>query len=211
MRHIDSTASPYDATSAPATPAPPTVAPDTPAPDTDVPAPVAGGLIFTEYMEGSGNNKAVEIANMGSTTIDFSVTNYQIVTYTSGNSASQQSAYSLTTGTLAPGEVMIAVHGSVDASFNTQASVVAVRSETASLSFNGNDAVGLLDKDGVVTDLIGFLGSMGNIIKDQTIRRDPSDTGPNPTGFTTVASSTWTAFTKNDHTGFGCTGLSACP
>jgi hypothetical protein len=59
-------------------------------------------LLITEYLEGSGNNKAVELSNLGSDAVDLS--QYRLALYANGKPISESPTNSLALqGTLAPG------------------------------------------------------------------------------------------------------------
>jgi uncharacterized protein len=108
----------------------------------------AGGVYFSEYVEGSSNNKALEIANDTGAIVDLST--YQVQYYFNG-STSPGTTISLT-GTLAPGEVFVLAHASASSA------ILAVANQTNSSTwYNGNDAVVLRD-NGVIVDSIGQIG-----------------------------------------------------
>lgn len=105
-------------------------------------------LFFSEYIEGSSFNKALEIYNPTPQTIDLST--YRVVLYTNG-SPDPQNALDLS-GTLAPGQVFVIA--------NSQASQVILNQADATSNvtfYNGNDAVELIN-NGVVIDVIGQVG-----------------------------------------------------
>jgi len=65
------------------------------------PAVAATEIFFSEYVEGSGNNKALEIFNGTNVTIDLAAENYDVQFFFNGN-ATADATISLT-GTIAPG------------------------------------------------------------------------------------------------------------
>ncbi len=109
-------------------------------------------LFISEYVEGSSQNKALEIYNGTNAPIDLSTGQYVLQLYFNGNSTST-STISLT-GTIAAGGTYIVAHSS--ASLGT----VTVNLSTASLSFNGNDAI-VLRKGGATGTVLDVIGQVG--------------------------------------------------
>ena len=66
---------------------------------------VFADVLFSEYVEGSSYNKAVEIHNAGSESVDLGAAGYRIELYSNG-SADITSAEDLS-GTLAAGETLV--------------------------------------------------------------------------------------------------------
>jgi endonuclease I/chitodextrinase len=137
-------------------------------------------LFFSEYVEGSGLNKALEIVNLTGAPIDLSV--YSLKKQVNGAGA-WQTANPLS-GTLANGAVFVAVDNGIVttcydlASANASYSGSMVSSPT---SFNGNDAVGLFKND-VLIDIIGtFNGGNTDFAANQTLRRKATIKNPNTT------------------------------
>lgn len=120
-----------------------------------LPAQLAGAatseLFFSEYIEGSSFNKAVEIYNGTGATVDLS--SYSLELYSNG-SATVSKSLSLS-GTLANGDVFVIAHEDADAAILA----VADYQDTANnvINFNGDDAV-VLKNGGVVVDAIGQIG-----------------------------------------------------
>ncbi|MFB9076591.1 endonuclease [Flavobacterium procerum] len=133
-------------------------------------------LLFSEYIEGSGNNKALEIANNTGSSVNLST--YTIKKQTNG--AGAWSTGLALSGTLTNGSKFVIVNNSISSScFSTSAANI---STTATeLTFNGNDAVGLF-KNGVLIDIIGtFNGGTANFAVDVTLRRKSTVTSPSTT------------------------------
>ncbi|MCL1039724.1 ExeM/NucH family extracellular endonuclease [Shewanella submarina] len=108
----------------------------------------ADDLIITEYVEGSSLNKAVEIYNPTSASIDLSA--YQLDIYFNG-STSANTRISLS-GNLAAGDVYVVADDGADPA------ILAVTDLTSSASFfNGDDAI-VLQKNGTVVDSLGQVG-----------------------------------------------------
>lgn len=136
----------------------------------------ATDLLFSEYIEGSGNNKALEIANNTGASVNLSA--YTIKKQTNG--AGSWSTGLALSGTLTTGSKFVIVNSSMSSScFATSAANI---STTATeLTFNGNDAVGLF-KNGVLIDIIGtFNGGTANFAIDVTLRRKSTVTSPSTT------------------------------
>ncbi|MEL1254491.1 endonuclease [Flavobacterium sp. DGU38] len=149
----------------------------------------ATDLLFSEYIEGSGNNKALEIANNTGSSINMSI--YSIKKQTNG--AGSWSTGLALSGTLATGSKFVIVNSSISSScFSTSAANI---STTATeLTFNGNDAVGLF-KNGVLIDIIGtFNGGTANFAIDVTLRRKSTVTSPSTTF---NLSSQWDSFSSD--------------
>ncbi|WHI52074.1 ExeM/NucH family extracellular endonuclease [Microbulbifer sp. MLAF003] len=109
----------------------------------------ANDLIISEYIEGSGNNKALEIYNGTGAAVDLG--NYSIQLFFNG---SDSAAVNITlSGTLGDDEVFVLAHGSSDAAMLD----VADQIYSGGL-FNGDDAVALAGPNGFV-DVIGQIGT----------------------------------------------------
>lgn len=106
-------------------------------------------LLFSEYVEGTGNNKAIEIANVG--TSSFTLTGCTITLYANGAST-MTATYDLT-GSLAAGAVFTLCNsgGTIPAASCTASIAGGV------MGYNGNDALALDCTDGSV-DVIGQIG-----------------------------------------------------
>ncbi len=115
----------------------------------DEPAPAGNcsNLFFSEYIEGSSNNKAIEIFNPTSSVIDLS--EYRI--YKSINAGSTTSVFGLN-GTLAAGDVYVVANGQADTMIKQQADTL-----SGFFNFNGDDALALLHLNDTI-DIIGEFG-----------------------------------------------------
>ncbi|MEP7092641.1 MAG: endonuclease [Flavobacterium sp.] len=146
-------------------------------------------LLFSEYIEGSSNNKALEIANNTGSSVSMSI--YTIKKQTNG--AGSWSTGLTLSGTLSSGSKYVIVNSSISSTcFLTSAANI---STTATeLTFNGNDAVGLF-KNGVLIDIIGtFSGGTANFAADVTLRRKSTVTSPTTTF---NLSSQWDSYTTD--------------
>ncbi len=131
-------------------------------------------LFFTEYIEGSSYNKALEIGSKTTTDINLSTYGYKIEIYSNGNSTP---SYTIAlSGTLLSHGVFVVAHSSA------HTDILAVADQTSgSVNFNGNDAI-VLKKGDTIVDVIGQIGfdpgtewGSGDIsTDDNTIRRKTS-------------------------------------
>jgi len=110
--------------------------------------PGCSDLFFSEYIEGASNNKAVELFNPTSETIN--LTGYAVHTYNNG-SPTPTNTFNLT-GTVGPEEVFVISNSQADFFILNQADY------TSSITwYNGNDAL-VLYHDGEAIDAIGVPG-----------------------------------------------------
>ena len=168
----------------------------------------ASGVFFSEYVEGSGYNKALEICNGTSSTVDLEAGGYRIEIYFNGNTTATRTV--ALPGVLAGGEVFVAVHSSADAGLLERADLVA-----GGLSFNGDDAVVLRDNGGIL-DIVGTVGvdpgaSWGTgdaATADRTLRRRPEVVMGDGDPFDAFdPSREWVGFPKDAFEGLGFPGL----
>jgi predicted extracellular nuclease len=130
-------------------------------------------LFFSEYVEGSSFNKALEIYNGTGAAVDLAAGGYSVRLYSNG-AATPGNSINLT-GTLANGDVLVLAHAS--ATFVLLADVVS----SAVVNFNGDDAVELV-ANGITLDVIGQVGfdpgtawgTAPTRTQDQTLRRKAS-------------------------------------
>ncbi|WP_456313088.1 endonuclease [Pseudomonas shirazensis] len=136
----------------------------------------ATDLLFSEYIEGSGNNKALEIANNTGNSVSLSA--YTIKKQTNG--AGAWSTGLALSGTLTTGSKFVIVNSSISSTcYSTSAANISTSG--TELMFNGNDALGLF-KNGVLIDIIGtFSGGTANFAVDVTLRRKSTVTSPSTT------------------------------
>jgi endonuclease I len=149
----------------------------------------ATDLLFSEYIEGSGNNKALEIANNTGSSVSLSA--YSIKKQTNG--AGSWSTGLALSGTLTTGSKFVIVNSSISSSCFSPSSAN-ISTTSTELAFNGNDAVGLF-KNGVLIDIIGtFNGGTANFAIDVTLRRKSTVTSPSTTF---NLSSQWDSFSQD--------------
>ena len=157
----------------------------------------ATDLFFSEYIEGSSSNKALEIYNGTGSSVDLSA--YEIAIYFNGSSTPGTGQPIALTGTVADGDVFVIANTSANATILAQADQT-----SGSVSFNGNDVVVLRKNGTTVVDSIGQIGDSADFAKDVTLVRNPSiitgDTNPddafNP-------SAEWTSNPVDDATDLG--------
>ena len=147
------------------------------------PQPGASDLLISEYLEGSSNNKFIEIYNAGATAADLS--KYTLALYANGGTtAGNTLLLSTVQATLDPGKTIVIKNAS--ASLTPPAGVTPFASSVT--FFNGDDALELI-KDGVVIDVFGKKGEdpgtgwavagVTNATVDKTIRRKTTITKGN--------------------------------
>jgi hypothetical protein len=119
----------------------------------------AGAVVFSQYYEGNvGSNRAVEIWNPGAGTIDFATQGLTIENFSNG-AATAGSTFTLSTGTLGPGAVLVISNTDAtgDAALAT-AGVTSIDTTSNAINYNGNDAL-RLRLGGVDQDIIGQIGT----------------------------------------------------
>jgi subtilisin-like proprotein convertase family protein len=136
-----------------------------------------GDLFFSEYVEGTSNNKALEIYNPSASAVNLGTAGYRVEMYFNG-ATSTGTAIALT-GTVAAGGVHVLTPT------NAPPALLALANQSNGSSwFNGNDAV-VLRKGGTggeIVDVIGQIGvdpgtawtATGISTADRTLRRKTS-------------------------------------
>ncbi|WP_314926723.1 ExeM/NucH family extracellular endonuclease [Aeromonas piscicola] len=173
---------------------------------------VQAQLLISEYLEGSSNNKAVELSNLGATPIDLS--QYRLALYANGKPLTDAPTNSLALqGTLAPGASLVLANPSANAEI-----LAKVNQTSGNLVFNGDDAL-VLYRGSEIVDSFGQVGVdpgtawvSGNVSTlDMTLRRKATVT----TGRTDAAGPFYPALEyvtapKDDASGLGCSGDGPC-
>lgn len=154
------------------------------------PEPGTADLFISEYVEGSGNNKYIEIYNPTDQTIDLS--GYTLSLQTNGAGEWGMNNQEELTGSI-PAKSVIVLK-------NSQATLYTGETVNCSaVNFNGNDPVGLF-KNGELIDIFGSFGAgPADFAKDMTYRRKSSVTGPSAT----YNADEWEATSKDDVSGLG--------
>lgn len=161
-------------------------------------------LFFSEYIEGSSNNKALEIYNGTGAAIDLAAGGYNVVMYFNGNST-----IGLTinlAGSVADDDVFVLAQSTADALILAQADQT-----NGSGWFNGDDAVALR-KGTTIIDVIGEIGfdpgaewgSGVTSTADNTLRRKGSIQAGDADGSNDFDPAVeWDGFTQNTFDGLG--------
>lgn len=163
-----------------------------------------GGVFFSEYIEGSSNNKALEIYNATDAAIDLASDGYNVQMYFNGSNSAGLTIN--LTGSLAVGDVFVLAHSSASAVILAQADQT-----NGSGFYNGDDAV-VLRKGTTIIDVIGQIGfdpgsQWGSGLAstaDNTLRLKPQFCSGDPKGddeFDPAAE--WDGFATDDFTGLG--------
>ena len=157
-------------------------------------------LFFSEYIEGSSFNKALEIYNGTGAMVDLST--YTIELYSNGAASPSQST--VLSGLLADGDVFVIAHPTADPAILS----VADSTNGSVVNFNGDDAV-VLRKNGAVVDAFGQVGvdpgsEWAGGGQDDTLRRSENvcagDTDPTDAFDASVE---WVSFANNTFDGLG--------
>ena len=165
-------------------------------------APTCYELFISEYVEGSGNNKYIEIYNPTASAIDLS--SYTLKLYANG-ATSPNSTQNLT-GSLAAYSTIVYANSSASAYGGTVTT-------TAVCNFNGDDAI-VLEKSGTNIDIFGRIGQDpgsewsegGNQTADQTLVRNADvevGVDVNPTGTFTTLATEWTQHPQDNVSNLG--------
>ncbi|QTE23002.1 endonuclease [Polaribacter cellanae] len=179
----------------------------------------ANELFFSEYLEGSSNNKALEIVNL--TNVDIDLGAYSIKRQSNGglNGAEWAGEISLSGKIIKSKDVFVIVneasgeHTASKSQFARDAGdyLISIADSIRvhdgdtnfgePINFNGNDPVGLF-KNNVLIDIIGTYngGTSNNFGKDKTLRRKSGVTQPN-TAFD--LNNEWDIFPKDTADDFG--------
>ena len=143
-----------------------------------------GTIFFSEYIEGSSYNKALEIYNATGSTVDLA--DVTIKLYSNGNTSPSSTA--TLSGSLANAEVYVLAHGSSNAAILAEADIT-----SGVVNFNGDDVVELLYQDTLI-DIIGTVGSALNFGANVTLVRKPEIISGN----TTYTASEWNSYSEDE-------------
>ncbi|MEZ4839074.1 lamin tail domain-containing protein [Flavobacterium sp.] len=151
---------------------------------------VATDLFISEYVEGSSNNKYIEIYNGTGANVDLA--DYDLAIYSNGNT--------FTGGTLALSGSL--ANGSTFVIRNSSATVWGGTSDistaVAVMTFNGNDVIALRYL-GTNIDVVGTIGSSANFAINTTLTRNSSIISPT----TTYDAGQWTSSAEDTVTNLG--------
>lgn len=151
--------------------------------------PESADILISEYVEGSGNNKAIELYNNSDNTINLS--EYSLRKQENG--AGDYKNKFVLSGTLAPKEKYVVVHKDAVEELKTLANFLT----TSTLAFNGNDAVALFKNEEKI-DEVGVFNQTSSWGADVTLRRI-CGMGPNKT----YNAAEWKNFPKDDFSDIG--------
>lgn len=162
----------------------------------------AAQVIFTEYVEGTGHNKALEITNVGDAPVDLSAC--RVAMYFNGSNERGQD-FTLE-AILAPGQSHVFYHYDTNGNY-TGAFLDAVESAPSAQSagfgwFNGDDAI-VLECAGDVADSLGQLGVQQRWGVDLTLRRSGGPARTDPREPWDAEAYGWTRHPKDTFDGLG--------
>lgn len=182
---------------------------------------LAGDLFFSEYIEGSSNNRAIEIINGTGENVDLS--EYSInQSYNGTGWGTAGSPYDLPlSGTLENGEVYVICASSAVADIKNVSDLEIVYGEGVGqkvIFYTGNDAIGLF-KNGVLIDVIGVptdvltsttgwsVAGVTNGTLDHTLIRKPAirqgNTNWTNSAGTNSSDSEWIVYPKDSFNNLG--------
>jgi hypothetical protein len=169
-------------------------------------------LFISEYIEGSSNNKALELYNPTSQPVNMS--GYRLETYNDGVTTPTNSLN--LSGTLQPGEVYVIANAAAAPGILAQADI------TNSVTFfNGNDPI-VLRKNGIIIDMMGIIGpefdplepngffvdgGPGNM-SEHTLVRKPEATVGTPNW--AIGQNQWLAYPQNTFSFLGAHEIGIC-
>lgn len=169
-------------------------------------------LLISEYLEGSSNNKAVELSNLGATPVDLS--QYRLALYANGKPLTDAPTNSLALqGTLAPGASLVLANPSANAEILAKANQT-----SGNLVFNGDDAL-VLYRGSEIVDSFGQVGVdpgtawvSGSVSTlDMTLRRKATvNQGRTDAAGSFYPALEYVAAAKDDASGLGCSGDGPC-
>jgi hypothetical protein len=159
-------------------------------------------LFFSEYIEGSSSNKALEVSALRRSLLD----GCKIGVYFNGKK--EATVIASLTGSLEAGQVLTLCTSALKAQLD------AVCNQVGNLTFNGNDAVAV-SCDGRILDVIGQIGvdpgvawgSGSNTTADHTLRRKCSISAGDADGLNAFdPSGEWQALPADTFSGLGSRG-----
>ena len=168
-------------------------------------------LFFSEYIEGSSNNKALEISNGTGSAVDLAAGAYNVQMFFNGNPVAGLTIN--LTGTVASGDVFVLAQSAANATILAQADQT-----NGAGWFNGDDAV-VLRKGTTVIDSIGQAGvdpgtewgSGLTSTADNTLRRKAAiDAGDTNATDAFDPATEWLGFAVDTFDGLGCADIGSC-
>ncbi len=171
-------------------------------------------LFFSEYIEGSSNNKALEIYNGTGAPIDLAANGYSVQMFFNGSLTAGMTVN--LSGTVANGDVFVLAHGAANATILAQADQT---SATTAAWYNGDDAV-VLRHGATLIDVIGQVGSdpgteWGTGLSstaDNTLRRKSTIQAGDTNGADAFdPAAQWNGFATDDSANLGTHSLATAP
>lgn len=174
------------------------------------------GLFISEYVEGSGNNKALEIFNASGSAINLS--GYKVILNFSNSGGTDE--FALPGVSLADGDVYVLANdgASLAGIINAADTLLGFPSVT---TFTGDDMVALLNSSNDTIDKIGLFGEDGpgsnggwtvggeiDATSNHTLQRNASV--QEGTNNWILSSSQWTVLNEDDVSGLGSHTMTAC-
>jgi len=147
-------------------------------------------LFFSEYVEGSGTNKALEIANFTGASVNLSSYTLKLASNTNNFSY----IYTFPNGSIANGDVFVVANSGLLPACQPQQDDV----NNSITNFNGNDAIGLFKNNNLI-DIIGIEGDGGIFAENETIVRKPTIEFPT----TTFNINEWDILAQDDCSNLG--------
>ena len=129
-------------------------------------------LLISKYLEGSMNNRAIELYNVSDETIDLSL--FELVIYADGSET--VSTIIELSGILPVHQTFIIAYSGAEQAIKDKANILHSR-----LVFNGNDTIVLQQKDQTIIDILGNIGWSLFYLDNRTLIRkttvkEPSNT-----------------------------------
>ena len=164
-------------------------------------------VIISEYIEGAGANKAIELYNATPFPVDLD--DYDLFVYNNGNDTISGLLHA-PSGILQPGATYVVCSAQADADL-----LALANASTASMNnFNGNDVVALaynlipIDMIGVPGDTVEAWNFGSGSTLNQTLRRNPEVNAP--TTNWDLSAGQWTSYSNTDYSGLGNHTANAC-
>jgi endonuclease YncB( thermonuclease family) len=121
-------------------------------------------FIISKYLEGSGNNRALELFNASDETIDLEL--YGVALYLNGDESPTRRID--LDGTLEPGDTIVIVHGDAEPELKAKADLI-----SNDLVHDGNDTIAITYRDDYSVDILGTIGFQFYYLSNQTLVRKP--------------------------------------
>ncbi len=127
-------------------------------------------IIISEYVEGTSNNKYIEIFNASNELINLTNNGYELRTSFNGaNNFSSSFSDWGSRASIPAGSVIVLANA--QAAIYPSPDILVPLSTSSPLNFNGNDAVALF-RNGLIVDIIGEPTKIDTILDNRTMRRN---------------------------------------